>query len=163
MTSDVIANRRRLALCRAPLFPGSPSEYRYQPERCIQLAQKKKNSNPSRTNAKRAQRVLDRIELSALGSVTGTWNQGPLVMPADPTMAEDILDVLEAKDTVIVQTFRSMISHALRTRFPNPVKRIAHLQRTDSILGPKMKLVVRYRVFLLVEAHLTEVLAMDAH
>lgn len=159
MTSNVDGNRRRLTLCKAPLFPGSPSDYRYQPERCILLPKKKRSST---RKAVTTQRAIDLAELAAIGNVTGAWVSVPLKLPADPSILGDVVQDLEAKDTSIIQTFRKMISHSLRVRFKDPLKRMAFVQQSDKFLGPKMKLNVRYRVFLLMEAHLVEVMATAA-
>lgn len=162
MTSDVTYNRTRLALCKPPLFPGAPSNYRYQPEKCVLISRNKKAGtakNNTQTTQKAVQRAIDRAELSALGDVTGAWVQLPMKLPIDPSLVDIVVTQLEAKDASIIQVFRKMISHGLRSKFPDPVKRIAHLQRTDKLLSPGMKLIVRYRVFRLMEAHLVEVMA----
>lgn len=162
MVSDVAKNKRRLALCKTPLFPGSPSEYTYHPERCILVRNGHKKQTKTKSTERRAQRAIDRVELSALGAITGAWVQQPMKLPIDPSIAGETMRALEDKDAAIIRVFRRMISHPLRSKFPDPVKRMVHLQRPDKELGPKMKLIVRYRVFLLMEAHLTEVMAMTA-
>lgn len=166
MSSDVAANRRRLALCKAPLFPGIPSHYRYEPERCILIPKKKKpakahaHAQSQTQNALSAQtkRAFDRAELATLREVTGTWIQLPMKVPTDPELVGMVVTLLEAKDAAIIQLFPHMISRTLRTRYPDPVKRMAHLQRPDKLLGLELNLIVRYRVFRLMEAHLTEVM-----
>lgn len=159
MSATIVSNMKRLELCKAPLFPGSPSEYKYVPEKCVRLTKARGKTRKPR-QLRRSQSLADLAEIKALAKITNTYIVSPLPAVIKPETAEGALRMLPLINMVVLRLFRLMISRAQRREHPNPNKRIVELYKSDEFIktqGPLARHSIRYRVFLLVQTHLEEV------
>lgn len=166
MSSPIVeVNRKRLELCKPPLFPGSASSYRYLPERCVRVSPKKSrartrsNSNSKSKSKQEENKRVDRRELAALQAITGDYaDSSAAPQVTDLSDANYLIKAVHASNIAVTALFRDMISQRLRASTPDPVKRMANLLHPNRTFGAKAKLAVRQRVFVLMEAHLAEII-----
>lgn len=158
MVATVVFNRKRLQLCKSPLFPGSPSDYRYVPEKCVLLPKKKDAKIMPQQELRQSQSVVDASEIKALMKITDAYERPGASPVVSLEVSNSMLKLLPKVETATSNLFQQMISHGMRIAHPNPVTRMSRLYQAVKLGSESsfLRLAIRYRVFVLVQAHLEE-------